>query len=152
MKKLVFLITTMVLCVCLAGCGGEDKKRVKALSEMPVLWQSEIIIADPDMPDMEEFAPMYDSYDATLAQAWTKDKFTEDYIPESVMAFRSKSYRDKPRTVTIHMGDTVDVLMRKTNNTGKEVCLVRTQDNTYCWLYAFHLYDKDGERIGVYND
>ena len=150
MKNILYLIAAILVGALLAGCAGEDSKREKVLDEMPALWQSEIIIADPDMPDMEEFVVMYDSHDAPLVQAWSKDKFTDDYIPESVKAFRSESYRDKPRTVTISMGDAVDVLTCKENNTGKEVCLVRTEDNTYCWLYSFHLNDEDGDRMAIY--
>ena len=151
MKRCAYLMSAMVVWAFLSGCGGEDRKREKELANMPVLWQSEIIIADPKMPDMDKFMVMYDSHDAPLVQTWSKDKFTEDYIPESVKAFKSERYRDKPRTVTIQMGDTVDVLNCKENNTRKEVCLVRTEDDTYCWLYAFHLTDEDGDRIDVYH-
>ena len=149
MRKRSYLLTTIVVFFLLTGCGGEDRKRVAVLSEMPSLWQSEIIVADPKVPDMKEFLTMYDSYDAPLVQTWSQTKYTEDYIPESVMAFNMNSFHNKPRTVTIQLGDTVDILARKENNTGKEVCLVRTQDDTYCWIYAFHFYDEDGERIGV---
>jgi hypothetical protein len=64
------------------------------------------------------------------------------------MAFKFKSYRNKPREITIEMGDTLSVLEQKKNNTEKDVCLVRTESDTYCWLYEFHLLDEDGERMG----
>jgi hypothetical protein len=115
---------------------------------MPVLWGSEIVVANPDMTDMKYLLPLYDSYDASLAQAWSKDKFTDDFIPESVMAFNKDTYRNKPREITIQLGDTVSVLACKKNNAAKEICLVRTKDRTYAWLYAFHLTNSDGERMG----
>lgn len=148
MRKIIIASVCILAMAVLFGCGSKDAKRVKALHDMPVLWESEFVIANPDMPDMTNFVAMYDSHDASLAQAWTKDKFTEDYIPESVMAFKFKSYRNKPREITIEMGDTLSVLEQKKNNTGKDVCLVRTESDTYCWLYAFNLLDEDGERMG----
>jgi hypothetical protein len=148
MKKESIIIGFILAITILSGCGGQDAKRAKALHAMPVLWESELVVADSKMIDMKNFVAMYDSYDASLAQAWSKDKFTDDYIPESVMAFKSESYRDKSRTITIEMGDIVDVLKQKQNNTGKDVCLIRTDNNTYAWLYAFHLLDENGDRLG----
>ncbi len=145
MKKIILLILIMFF----AGCSqGEDEKRVETLHGMPALWESEIVIADAGMPDLKFMAVMFDSYDGSFAESWRKDKFTEDYIPESVMAFSTETYRDKPRTVTIQLGDTVSVLDCKNNNTGRKVCLVRTEHNTYAWLFAFHLLDENGERMG----
>ncbi|MDY6904662.1 MAG: hypothetical protein SWH61_08245 [Thermodesulfobacteriota bacterium] len=152
MKQKVVIFICVLSIATLFSCGSEDDKRVKALNDMPVLWESALVIADPDMPGMRHFVTMFDSYDATLARAWTEDKFTEDYIPEAVMAFNAKSYRNKPRTITIKMGDTLSVLEKKKNNTGREVCLVRTADNTYAWLYAFHLLDENGNRIGRFEE
>jgi histone acetyltransferase (RNA polymerase elongator complex component) len=115
---------------------------------MPVLWESKIVVADPEMPDMRKIVPMYDSHDPSLMKAWEKDRFTEDYIPEEVMAFVSDRYRNKPRAVTLRMGDRVSVLAKKRNNTKREVCLVRTSDDTYAWLYTFTLLDQAGNRMG----
>jgi len=53
-----------------------------------------------------------------------------------------------PSSVTLEMGDIVFVLKQKQNNTGKQVCLIRTEKNTYVWLYASHLLDKNGDRMG----
>ena len=142
-------IALLVLIILLTGCSkGEDDKRVVILHGMPTLWESEIVIADVNMPDLEFMAVMFDSYDGSLAESWSKDKFTEDYIPESVMAFTTETYRDKPRTVTIQLGDIVYILDCKENNTKKKACLVRTEDNTYAWLYAFHILDENGDRMG----
>jgi hypothetical protein len=146
MKK----IGLYTLILILAGCGlNEEGKRVKALQEMPVLWESEILLANADMPDLDIFVAMFDSYDGSLAEMWTKDKFTEDYIPESVMAFATETYRNVPRKVTIQLGDTVSILACKENNTGEEVCLVRTAQDTYAWIFSFHLLDKNGERMRI---
>jgi len=93
---------------------------------------------------------MYDSYDGSLAESMAKDKFSADYIPESVMAFKTDTYRNKPRDITIDMGDSVSIVEYKENNTGREVCLVRTAQGTYAWLYSFHLLDEEGERMGTY--
>ena len=142
-------IALLIFIIFLTGCSkGGDDKRVEILHGMPTLWKSELVIADADMPDLKSMVVMFDSYDGSLAEHWSKDKFTEDYIPESVMAFTTETYRDKPRTVTIQLGDIVSVLDCKENNTGKKVCLVRTKHNTYAWLYAFHILDENGERMG----
>jgi hypothetical protein len=93
---------------------------------------------------------MYDSYDGSLAESMAKDKFSSDFIPESVMAFKSDTYRNKPRKITIDMGDSVNVIECKKNNAGRDVCLVRTEYGTYAWLFSFHLLDEDGERMGTY--
>ena len=110
MRKTIIVIVLILATAVFSGCGSKDAKRAKALHDMPVLWESEFVIANPDMPDMRNFVAMYDSYDASMAAAWTKDKFTEDYIPESVMVFKFKSYRNKPLEITIEMGDTLSVL------------------------------------------
>jgi len=135
--------------VFIAGCGkSEDDKRIEALNAMNALWESELVVADSNTPDMDFLGVMFDSYDGSLAESWAKDKFTEDYIPEPAMAFATETYRDKPRTVTIQLGDVVSVLECKQNNTKNKACLVRTKNNTYAWLYAFHLLDENGNRMG----
>ena len=150
MKLFSWLSVSVLVCLFMVGCGGEDRRREKELAKMPALWTSEIVIASPEMPDMEHFLVLHDAYDASLVRTWTEKKFTDDYIPEDVRAYNMDRYLDIPRKITIRMGDTVEVLACKKNNTGKEVCLVRTADNTYCWLYAFHLNDEDGDRMGEY--
>ena len=73
-------IALLVLIVFLVGCGkGEDDKRVEILHGMPVLWESELVIADVGMPDLKIMVVMFDSYDGSLAESFRKDKFTEDY-------------------------------------------------------------------------
>jgi len=142
-------IALLVFIVLLTGCGkSEDDKRVEMLHGMSPLWESELVIADAGMPDLEFMAVMFDSYDGSLAESWSKDKFTDDYIPESVMAFTTETYRDIPRTVTTQLGDIINVVECKENNTRRKACLVRTKHNTYAWLYTFHLLDKNGERMG----
>lgn len=150
MKKATWIIVVVLTIFLAAGCGSEDAKRVAELNRKNLGWESEIVIADPDMPDMEHFSIMYDSYDASLAEAMAKDQFSADFIPESVMAFKTDMYRNKPREITINIGDRVSVIECKKNNEGREVCLVRTEHGTYAWLFSFHLLDEDGERMGTY--
>ena len=145
MKRIILFLVIVLL----TGCGGsEDDKRVEALHAMPPLWESELVIPDANMPDFNHMGVTFDSYDGSLAESWSKDKFTEDYIPGSVMAFTTDTYRDKPRTITIQLGDTVEVLECKNNNTKKKICLVRTIHKTYAWLYPFHLLGENGVRMG----
>jgi uncharacterized protein YcfL len=67
-RKILIASVCILAMVVLFGCGSEDAKRVNELHRMPVLWESEFVIANPDMPDMTNFVAMYDSHDASLAQ------------------------------------------------------------------------------------
>ena len=148
MRSGIYILLTGIIIFLLLGCMNKDEKRITELMEMPVLWDSEIVVANPRVPEMKKMVAMFDSYDAPMAQAWSKDEFTEDYIPEDAMAFATARYRNKPRTITIQVADQVGILGCKKNNIGKQTCLVRTEHDTYAWLYAFHLCDKDGDRMG----
>ena len=136
------------LVLLLAGCTNKDSERIKELHAMPALWESTVLFADPDMPDLLTLIPMNDTYDATLFEhlSGTQEK-TSDYIPEEIMAFALEVYDNKPREVTIRIGDRVSVLAEAINNTPVPVFLVRTNSNTYAWLYAYHIEDRDGSRI-----
>lgn len=131
-----------------AGCTNKDTERIKELHTIPVLWESTVLVADPDMPDLLTLIPMNDTYDATLFEhlSETQEK-TPDYIPEEIMAFALADYDNKPREITIRIGDRVSVLAEASNNTPVRVFLVRTHSNTYAWLYAYHIEDSNGNRI-----
>jgi len=148
MRLSIYGIVSVLIIFLLLACTNKDDKRITELTDMPVLWDSEIVIANPRLPEMEKIIAMYDSYDAPMAQAWSKDEFTEDYIPEAAMAFAIERYRNKPRTITLQVADQVGILACKKNNSGKKTCLLRTEHDTYAWLYTFHLCDEDGDRMG----
>jgi hypothetical protein len=100
MKKTAWIIAAVLAIFLAAGCGSEDSKRVTELNQKNSRWESEIVIANPVMPDMNHFSVMYDSYDASMAESMARDKFSADFIPESVMAFKTDTYRNKPLEIT----------------------------------------------------
>jgi hypothetical protein len=140
-----------MFCVALSllSCegAGVDYKRVKQLQAMPVLWESEVLVANPNIPELKTLIVMGDKYDPSLIEAMTENKKTSDYIPESVRAFSIAQYDNKPRTITVSIGDTVEILAQGKNNSGLPVYLFKTKQNTYGWLYGYHIQDKDGERV-----
>ncbi len=141
-----FLILALII---IAGCvGDKSADRVDELHSLPVLWESEILVANPNIPQMKTLIPLYDRYDANLLEVYTDSaEKTEDYIPESVRAYALERYENKPREVTLKIGDTVSVIAEGKLKSGKTVFLVRTTHETYAWLYAHHLQDADGNRI-----
>jgi len=149
-RNLLFHLSFIGIVMNLCGCGGENDARIAELHNMQVLWESEIIISEPSMPELNVIVPMYDSIDPTFRESLRRDDFTADYIPESVMAFANPNYRGKLRVVTLHIGDMVEVLDYKTNNTGRDICLIRTFSDTYAWIYSFHLNDRNGIRMASF--
>ena len=132
------------------GCASKEEKRIEALKAMPVLYESPVITAVVNNPAPNAFFPMDDSKDPNLMQAMQGDYHTQNYIPESVLAITPRRAKkdELKRPATIKVGDRVSVLASADNGSGKKtVYLVRTAHNTYCWLYPFHLQDKDGKRI-----
>jgi hypothetical protein len=142
-------VITVMLLLLSAGCGNKDEKRIAALNAMPVLYESTILTAVIQNPAPDAFFTMDDSVDPNLMQSMQGDYHTENYIPESVLAItpgRAKIDTLK-RSATIKVGDRVSVLAKGDNGNKKAVYLVRTAQFTYCWVYAFHLQDKDGNRL-----
>jgi hypothetical protein len=139
----------VLFALVLLGCENKNEVRIKALNELPTLYESKILTAVLINPSPDAFFPMNDSRDPNLAQAMQGDYHTENFIPESVMALTPRIAKNDPlkRPVTIKIGDTVKVLAAADNGNKKTVYLVRTAQNTYCWLYPFHLQDKDGNRL-----
>lgn len=149
MRSAAIYIFSLGLLILSAGCSHDkDSSRIEELNLMPVLWESDILVADPDMPQLKTLIPLYDRLDPSLLEflSDTAEK-TEDYIPESARAYAVESYDNKPREITISIGDRVDVLSYGEIKGGKTLYLVRTKDNTYAWLYPYHLEDEDGNRI-----
>ena len=148
-RLLPYLILLGIVMV-VYGCGNTDDNRIAELHGLPGLWESEVIVSDPAMPELRVLVPTYDSIDPTLYEALKTDKFSEDYIPEAVQAFTNPNYRGKTRIITLRIGDVVEVLDCKTNNTGRDICLVRTFSDTYAWIYSFHLNDQNGFRMASF--
>ena len=149
MRTAAICIISLGLLIICAGCSRDkDSSRIEELNSMPELWESSILVADPNMPQMDTLIPLYDRLDPSLLEylSDTAEK-TQDYIPESVRAYAVDSYENKPRQITISIGDRVDVLAYGEIRGGKTLYLVRTKDNTYAWLYSYHLEDEDGNRI-----
>lgn len=148
MKHGIICIIVFHLVLLTAGCTNKDKDRIKELHSMHVLWESTVLVADPDMPDLLTLVPMNDRYDPSLFEQLsdTQEK-TADYIPEEIMAFAIADYDNKLREITIRIGDRISVLAGGSNNTPVPVFLVRTKSNTYAWLYAYHIEDINGNRI-----
>jgi hypothetical protein len=148
MKQCFAFIIVLQLVLLSVGCTSKDKDRIKELHAMPVLWESTVLVADPDMPDLLTLIPMDDRYDPSLFEKLleTREK-TADYIPEEILAFAIAGYDNKPREITIRIGDRVSILAEGTNNTPVPVFLVRTKSNTYAWLYAYHIEDRSGNRV-----
>ncbi|NIP38861.1 MAG: hypothetical protein GWO07_09010 [Candidatus Dadabacteria bacterium] len=62
-------------------------------------------------------------------------------------AFALGRYENKPREVTLKIGDRVSLLAEAKLKSGKTVILVRTKHDTYAWLYSHHIQDAEGNRI-----
>ena len=138
-----------LLAIGLLGCGNKDDKRVQALNALPVLYESTVLTAVINNPAPNAFFPMDDALDPDAAHAMQGDYHTENYIPDAVLAITENRAKDDSlkRPATIKIGDRVSVLAKMDNGNKKTVYLVRTAQNTYCWLYPFHLQDKDGNRL-----
>lgn len=149
-RDLLLHLLLVGIVIHLCGCGRRNNERIAELRDMQALWESEVIISDPEMPELDVIVPMYDSIDPTFRESLTRDKFSEDYIPEPVMAFANPNYRGQPRIVTLRIGYMVEVLDWKTNNTGRDICLIRTFSDTYAWIYSFHLNDRNGFRMASF--
>jgi len=143
----LFLISLLIFIIF--GCGkNKEQKRIEELRSLPELWKSTILVANPSIPDMKVLIPMYDSYDANLLEHMTATaEKTEDYIPQEVRAYAVDEYNNKPTDITIEIDDEVSVLQETKNNSNKLVYLIRTEYDTYAWLYLYHIQDEDGERI-----
>ncbi len=153
MKKTIINVILFQVLVLYAGCGsGKNSDRIKELQSLPILWKSTILVANPNMPQLKTLIPLYDRYDASLLEVYTDSaEKTEDYIPESVRAFALARYENKPREITIKIGDLVRVLAEGKLSSGKTVFLVRTKHDTYAWLYAHHIEDEQGNRISSFS-
>jgi len=143
----LFLISLLIFIIF--GCGkNKEQKRIEELRSLPELWKSTILVANPSIPDMKVLIPMYDSYDANLLEHMTDSaEKTEDYIPQEVRAYAVDEYNNKPTDITIEIDDEVSVLQETKNNSNKLIYLIRTEYDTYAWLYLYHIQDEDGERI-----
>jgi hypothetical protein len=145
MRTMGFILVAGLL---LAGCKDKAQSRIRELASMPALWETTLLVADPEMPELKTLVPMQDTYDPNFYEAFSDSaKRTKDFIPESVRAFSLPSFANKPREVTISLGDTVEVLAQAQNNTPVPVYLVRTRHNTYAWILAYHIADREGRRI-----
>ena len=109
----------------------------------------EILAANPDMPDLQFLIPLENSYDPGFEEFMAGPKKTPDYIPEGALACATKEFRNKPREITLRLGDTVDILAERPGNTNFPIFLVRTQHDTYAWIVAYHLKCRDGKRMGA---
>lgn len=141
----------LLLGVSLLGCGSKDDQRIQTLHRLPVLYESEVLTAVTKNPAPDALFPMDDSYDPNLAQAIQGDYHTENYVPASVLALTKKGAefdtRKPKRLPTIKIGDRVSVLATADSGNKRIVYLVRTVHQTYCWLYPFHLQDRNGKRL-----
>ncbi len=146
-----YSMVSVCLCVSLflaLACADKEQDRIKALNEMPVLWESEVLIPDPDDPELKVLIALNDMYDPTFVEHMTDTApKTEDYIPDAVRAFSTPELDNKPREVTLRLGDRVEVLKAGSNNSRIPIFLVRTQHGTYAWIYAYHMQGKEGERL-----
>jgi hypothetical protein len=149
MKKAVFTYILILFLILYAGCSsGKNSDRIGELQSLPVLWESTILVANPNMPQMKALIPLYDHSDPSLFEVYTDTaEKTEDYIPVSVRAFALQRYENKTREITIKIGDRVSVLDEAKISSGKTLFLVRTRHDTYAWLYAHHIEDEQGNRI-----
>jgi len=149
MIKTTSLFLIILLILIIFGCGkNKEQKRIEELRSLPELWKSTILVANPSIPDMKVLIPLYDSYDANLLEHMTDTaEKTEDYIPQEVRAYAVDEYNNKPTDITIEIDDEVSVLQETKNNSNKLVYLIRTEYDTYAWLYLYHIQDEDGERI-----
>ena len=140
---------SFVVLLTLLGCASKDEKRIVALNSMPVLYESTILTAVIHNPSPDAFFTMDDSVDPNLMQSMQGDYHTENYIPQSVLAITPGRAKidDLKRPATIKVGDRVSALAKGDNGNKKAVYLVRTSQFTYCWVYAFHVQDKDGNRL-----
>ena len=138
---------TCLVCMTFA-CSNEEQDRIKALNEMPVLWESTVLVPDPDNPGLKVLIPLSDRYDPNLVEFMTDTApKTEDFIPGEVQAFANPEFDSKPREVTLRLGDRVSVLKTGRNKSSVPLFLVRTLHGTYAWLYAYHIEDKNGRRM-----
>jgi len=153
MKKTIFNYILILFLILFAGCSsGKNSDRIAELQSLPVLWESTILVASPNMPQLKTLIPLYDRSDPSLFETYTDTaEKTEDYIPESVRAFALARYENKPREITIKIGDLVRVLAEGKLSSGKTVFLVRTKHDTYAWLYAHHIEDEQGNRISSFS-
>jgi len=153
MKKTIFNYILILFLILFAGCsGGKNSDRIAELQSLPVLWESTILVASPNMPQLTTLILLYDRSDPSLFETYTDTaEKTEDYIPESVRAFALARYKNKPREITIKIGDLVRVLAEGKLSSGKTVFLVRTKHDTYAWLYAHHIEDEQGNRISSFS-
>ncbi len=153
MKKTIFNYILILFLILFAGCSsGKNSDRIKELQSLPILWESTILVASPNMPQLKTLIPLYDRYDPSLFETYTDTaEKTEDYIPESVRAFALARYENKPREITIKIGDLVRVLAEGKLSSGKTVFLVRTNHDTYAWLYVHHIENEQGNRISSFS-
>lgn len=153
MKKTIFNYILILFLILFAGCSsGKNSDRIAELQSLPFLWESTILVASPNMPQLKTLIPLYDRSDPSLFETYTDTaEKTEDYIPESVRAFALARYENKPREITIKIGDLVRVLAEGKLSSGKTVFLVRTKHDTYAWLYAHHIEDEQGNRISSFS-
>jgi hypothetical protein len=149
MHKIIFFSLGLSALLSVLGCASKDEKRIVVLNGMPVLYESTILTAVIHNPSPDAFFTMDDSVDPNLSQSMQGDYHTEHYIPESVLAITPGRARIDPlkRPPTIKVGDRVSVLAKGDNGNKKDVYLVRTSQSTYCWVYPFHLQDKNGNRL-----
>ncbi len=148
LKKCGGLLAVLVIAACVAS---PDEKRIDELSAMPVLWKSVVLIAEPDMPSMKTLIPLENSYDPGFVEFMNRPKKEGDYIPESVFASAGAHYRNKVVPVTLKLGDQVEILSKKMETrTHYPLYLIKTQQNTYAWLYGYHLQDETGKRIASF--
>jgi len=133
MKKAIFNYILILFLILFTGCSsGKNSDRIAELQSLPFLWESTILVASPNMPQLKTLIPLYDRSDPSLFETYTDTaEKTEDYIPESVRAFALARYENKPREITIKIGDLVRVLAEGKLSSGKTVFLVRTKHDTY---------------------
>jgi len=153
MKKTIFNYILILFLILFAGCSsGKNSDRIAELQSLRVLWESTILVASPNMPQLKTLIPLYDRSDPSLFETYTDTaEKTADYIPESVRAFALARYENKTREITIKIGDLVRVLAEGKLSSGKTVFLVRTKHDTYAWLYAHHIEDEQGSRISSFS-
>jgi len=153
MKKTIINVILFQVLILFARCSsGKNSDRIAELQSLRVLWESTILVASPNMPQLKTLIPLYDRYDASLLEVYTDSaEKTADYIPEFVRAFALQRYENKEREITIKIGDLVSVLAEGKLSSGKTVFLVRTKHDTYAWLYAHHIEDEQGNRISSFS-
>ena len=138
----------ILIFVLFIGCNSNKSGRIDDLQWMSVLWESTILVANPDMPQLKTIISLYDRSDPSLFETYTNTaEKTDDFISESVRAFALERYENKPREVTIKIGDRVSVLAEGKISTGKTLYLIRTKHDTYARLYVHHIEDEHGNRI-----